>query len=275
MLKEAAITKISTLLKVDPAKLKAALADEKEADIDIPEDLNVLTKAEMDARDKNKYETGKKAGEEMIVDNLAKKYEVEAPGKDPEKFVENLTKKIKKETDTNPDARLLEKDKELEKAKKLLKEANDKADEFKNKMDLFQSDTKLLGMLPNNRLETMTNDEYLALTKSAIKIETRDGKEVAIRNGEVVTDSKTMNPIAPAKVIETYYAERKWIKEPEKPNGGRGGGNSTPGGMTGKISKLSELHKQLEEEKISLNGDEAQRRVMAAIKENPDIDMNS
>lgn len=52
MLKEAAITKISTLLKVDPAKLKAALTDTNEADIEISEDLTVLTKAEIEARDK-------------------------------------------------------------------------------------------------------------------------------------------------------------------------------------------------------------------------------
>lgn len=277
MLKEAALAKISTLLKIDAAKLKAAMADEKEADIEIPEDLTILNKTELESRDRNKYGEGKKAGEEMLIKGIKTKHALEFTGEDSDKLIEAVTKKVKAELDTNPDARLAEKDKELKKAKDLLKEANDKADGFKTHIDQMAGDNKLLAMLPSNRLETMTNEEYLDLTKRAVKIEVRDGKEVAIRNGEVVVDTKTMNPIAPTEVIKTYYAERKWIKEPVDPKmAGRGGGNSSGGG-TGitKFAKLSEVQKQLEEEGINLNGEVAMQRISAAQKENPEMDLRS
>lgn len=276
MLKDTSITKFATLLKIDPVKLKAAIASDKEEDVEIAEDLNVLTTPELKSRDDNQYATGKKAGSKMTIDGLKKKHEVEAADDDPEKFVENLKAKFKKELDTNPDARIAEKDKELTKAKSLLKEANDKADRYESEKTQILGDVKLLSMLPNNRLETMNNDEYLALTKSAIKIETREGKEVAIRNGVVVTDSKTMDPIAPAKVISDYYAERKWVKDPVDDKKGRGGGNSNPGGGAGgKYAKLSDVRAAMEAEGINANGEEGNRRIAAAIKDNPEMDLKS
>lgn len=279
-IKKTALAKLLVKAKIAEDETKAlALIDEtEEKDVAIAEDLNILTKAELDARDKNKYDTGKKAGEGMLIDTLKKKHEVEAPGDDPEKFVENLTKKIKKELDTNPDARLVEKDKQLDQVKKLLKEANERGDGFKTQTEQLQGDAKLLNMLPQNRVETMTTEEFLGLTKSAIKLEMRDGKEVAIRNGAVVVDTKTADPLAPKEVIKSYYEERKWIKpvEEEKKMGGRGGKNSDGGGAgIGKYSKLSEVHKSLEEEGISLNGEEAMKRIQAAQKENPEMDLRS
>lgn len=280
MLKKAVLSKIADLLKIDKTKWEAAIASEKEEDIEIPEDLTVFNKAELDTLKRNTYDPAKKAGEEMLIKEMKKKHGLEFTGEDPDKLVEALQKKVKAEVDLNPDARIVELTKTVESTKKALAKANETADHFKSQMENFQVDTKLLAMLPNNRSEVMSNDEFLNLTKNAIKIETRDGKEVAIRNGAVVVNEKTQEPIAPSEVINGYFKERKgWLKEEAAAGGGnglgRGGGNSQHLGLKGKYSKVSQLEAELEAEKISPNGEEYTKRIQAAMKDNPEMDMKS
>jgi len=278
MLKEAFLTKISGLLKIDLAKLKTAFAAKEEEEVEVGDDLTVFSNAELKLRDDNQYGKGKDAGSGMIVDGLRKKHSLEFTGSDPEKLVEAIQRKTKSEIETNPDVRIVDITKLLEATKKLLLKANENADHFKNQMENSQTDTKLLSMLPNNRSEVMNNYEYLSLIKSNIKIETKDGKQVAIRNGEIVVDPKTGEPIAAEKVIEGYFAERKgWLKEAAAQvqaaaNVGRGGGNSVIGG---KYSKVSDLRKELESEGLNANGEEYTKRVIAAQRENKEMNMNA
>lgn len=276
-IKKTTITKICTLLKIDQAKFEAAMNAKTDEDIEIADDLLVLTKAEATTRDKNQYETGKKAGYEMNIKELSKKHELDYTGDDPEKFIESLQKKIRAELDKNPDARIAEMQKILDAAKTNLKKANDRADALEAEKTTLQADTELLALLPADRLETMTNEEYLALTKAKIKIEMRDGKKVVVKEGQPVLDAKTMEPIPAANAIRGYFGERKWIKDPDNPNdpkGGRGGGNSTPGGKPGRFNKLSEVHEYVKSQGVNPLGEEGQRMMQAAIKENETIDMN-
>jgi hypothetical protein len=277
MLKKAALLNMAKLLKIDTAKFEAAIASDKEEDIEIADDITIFNKTELETRDRNTYDKAKKAGEEMLVKDFKKKHGIEINGEDPDKLMEALTAKVKKELDVNPDARVVELTKTVDSTKRALQKANELADQYKNQMENFQTDTKLLGMLPPNRSEVMNTDEFLAMTKSQIKIETRDGKEVAIRNGQVVVDPKTQEPLPPGDVIKGYFTERKgWLKEEETPMTGRGGGNSnTPGGRAGRFTKISEVRKDIKDRGISLNGDEAFKIIQAAQKENPELDMRS
>lgn len=276
MLKKTAIQKFATLLKLDLPKLEAAIADEKEVDVEIAEDLQVFTKPELETRDKNNYKTAKKAGEEMQIKALKEKHGVDIAGEDPEKFIEALQKKIKAEVDTNPDARVAEMQKTLDTAKSALKKVNEEKDLLQKDKETFQYNTKLLSLLPNDRMETMTNEEYLMLLNSAIKIETRDGKEVVLKGGQPIIDAKSLEPVPVADAIKGVFTERKWIKEAaSSTQAGRGGGNSNPGGAIGKFTKLSEVKKHIEDQGKNIQGEEGGRMMQAAIKENPGIDMNN
>lgn len=277
MLKADTLKKFAGLLKIDETKLKAAIADEKEVDLDVADGLVVYTAPELDTFQKNKYEAGKKAGADLVISDLKKKHGVEVAGEDPEKFVEGLTLKVKKEIETNPDERIKEKDKTIETHKKALKEANERADRAEQEKQQYQGDSKLLSMLPNNRLDILNNEEYLTLVKSSIQLKTVDGKEVAVRGGQVLTDPKTLEPIAPADAIKTFFTEKRLVKPEEESIKGRGGVNSNPGGGGGggKYAKLSELQKHLEDEGINPNGSEANARIQAAVKENPEMDLRS
>lgn len=276
MIKKTALAKIATLLKIDPAKLDAAVASDKDEDIDIADDLTVFNKAELDTLKRNTYDPAKKAGEEMLIKELKKKHSLDFVGEDPEKFIEAIQKKVRAELDINPDARIVELQKDVDKTKNLLVKATEKADKLELEKESFKADSELLGMLPKNRVETMTDSEFLMLTKSNLRFEVKNGKKVTFRNGEEVLDPKTAEPIAPEKVLEGFFTERKWIKEAAPQTlSGRGGGNSMLNGMHGKYAKVSQFKTDMEGEKININGEEYTKRLLAAQKDNPEMDMNS
>jgi hypothetical protein len=62
MLKKETLQLLATLTKTKLETLEAAIKDEKEVDIEIPADLTVLTKEELDTRDEAQKNVGIKAG---------------------------------------------------------------------------------------------------------------------------------------------------------------------------------------------------------------------
>lgn len=276
-LKKTTIAKLAALAKVKPEDIEAAIAHADEQEIPIDDTIQGFNKTELDARDRNTYNTAKKTGEEMLIKAIKQKHGIEIPGEDADKVIEAIQKKTKAEIDQNPDARISEMERTLTTAKNSLKLANDKVASLETEKATIQLDTKLLALFPADRVETMTTDEYLALIKSKIKIETRDGKEVVIKDGQPVLDAKSLEPVPVKDAVEGYFVERNWKKAaappPPTPPGGRGGGNSNPGGMS-KFSKLSEVRKDIEDKGINPLGEKAQSLIQAAIKDNPDIDMN-
>lgn len=279
MLKKTTVTKICQHLKIDQAKLEAALADKAEVEVEVSDDLQVFTKAELTQREKNQYDIAKKAGEEMLVKAAKQKHGIDIAGEDIEKFIEALQVKIAKELNLKPDAQVAQMQQTLDQAKAALKKANDEATGFKTQMEQLQADTELINLLPADRAETMTTEEYLALTKSKIKIEVRDGKKVVVKDGQPVIDAKTMEPIAPAEALKGYFTERKWLRDPVDPTkGGRGGGNSDPTKGVGKFTKLSQINEHVAKslpQGQTLTGEDAQRQIMALIKENDGVDLKS
>lgn len=276
-LKKTVIEKIATLLKIKATDIEAAIASDVETDIVIDDDLQILTKAEQESRDRVKYGEGKKAGEEMLVDAIKKDNSVDVTGKDVKKVIEAIQKKALADANLTPDAQVLEAQKETERFKKAHKEANDKLTTLEAEREGMLNDNKLLGLFPADRSDVMNNEEYLGLIKSKIKIETREGKEVVIKDGEPILDPKTLQPIAPADALKGYFAERKWIKDAVvvDPKAGRGGSGSGPAGALPKFTKLSEVEKHVKESGLNPQGEAGTAMLQAAIKENPDMDMKS
>lgn len=274
MLKKAAITKLAGLLKIDESKLTAAITAADEQDIEIPE-LNVFTKTELETRDKNQYDVGKKAGTEMTVKEIKKKHSLSFSGDEPDALVTALEAKIKAELDKNPDARITALQADLDTAKKALVKSEGKATQLEQQMTGLQNDTKLLSLLPNDRVETMSNEEYLTLLRPRIKIEMKDGKEIVIKDGQPVVNN-VLEPIAPAEAIKGIFTERKWIKEapPAGPQG-RNGQNSKPADGTGKFTKVSEVMDHVAASGKNPMGEQGQAMVQQIIKDNPGIDLKS
>lgn len=280
-LKKSVIDKIASMLKIKSADIEAAIASDTETDIVIDDTIQTFTKVELEGRDKIKYGEGKVAGEEMLIDTLKKDNGIDIPGKDAKKFVEAIQKKAVDAANVSPDAQVTELNKQLDTHKKALQKANEKAELLETEKSNIQIDNKLLALFPNNRLETMTNEEYLSLVKSKITIKKDGDKEIVYKDGIPVTDPKSLEPISVKDAIAGYFTERNWLAKEGDGGGaggagvGRGGGNSNIGaGLTG-FKKLSDVRSKIEADGVNPLGEKGQAMLQAAIKENPTIDMNS
>jgi len=276
-LKKTTIARLAALAKIDEKTLETAIAAADEQEVAIPEDLQVMTKAEGDTRDRNKYNEGKTAGSEMVLKEIKTKHKIEIDGVDPDKIVEAIGARAVTEAKIAPDKQVEEARKERDQFKQKVLEAQQVADQLKKDKEQLALDNRYRSLLPKNRDEILTDDEYLMSTKSRYAIETRENREVVIdrTTNDIVKDAKTLEPKKPEDVFSGYFTERKWIKAEEKGGGGRGGGSPAPGGGAGKFAKLSEVRKWVEDQGENINGQKGQSMMQAAIKENPDMDLRS
>lgn len=277
MLKQATIDRIASLIKVDAAALKTAITAEAETDVTIADDIEVLDKATLATRDKNKYGEGKKAGEEMVIKNIKKEAGVDVADDDPKKVLDAIADKIKKDAGANPDARVQELEGTLTTAKNQVKKLTTELETIKSEKETLVTDTKLLSHFPANTISALTREEILSLLKTKVKIETRDGKEVVIKDGQPVLNPASLEPLPVSEAIGSYFKERSWVQDEAGAAGaaGRGTGNSAPGGAAKKFTKLSDVQKHLEAEGLNLQGEKAMAFTQAAMKDNPDMDMQS
>jgi hypothetical protein len=97
-----------------------------------------------------------------------------------------------------------------------------------------------------------------------------DGKILWHKDGKAITD-KLGNNLLTKDVALEYVSANKLLVDAGAA-GGRGGGDHKP---AGKGDKLSDIKKQFETDKKSTLGTEFSEAVAAAVKENPDFDMNN
>lgn len=276
-LKKEAITKLATLAKLDEKAFLEAISATDEKDITIADDLNVMTKVELETRDRNQYEKGKTAGSEMTMKDFKTKTKVDIEGTDPEKIAEAIGKKAVEEAKIAPDEQVKEQKKLVDQWKVKASTAEEKIKTLETEKTQLSTDNKIRGLFPKDRSDILTDDEFLMSVKGKYNLEIRDGKEVVIdrTTSEIVKDPTKLEPVAPGDVVKKYFTERKWITDPGTGGGGRGGGNSNPGSGGVKFVKLSEAKAWVESQGKNINGTEGQAMMQAAIKENPGIDMTA
>lgn len=216
----------------DVDKLIAAIKDDAEVDYVVP-DIQALSATDLEARDNNTKAEGKaegvKEGKEIGVKlagnilkkkfNLADTVNIQDPGKVADAIAasvatgdEGLKEQIK----------LLQKDKET---------LTTQVETVGKEKDAISFDTSLIGMFPANRDASLTDTERLMLTKGVLQFETVDGKQVVKKNGEVLRNATTKDPLPVKDAIEAFFTERKWVGAAG--DGGRGGGNSGGGAGAG------------------------------------------
>lgn len=279
-LKKTVIAKLAALAKVDAAALETAIAATDEQDVVIADDLQVFTKVEADTRDRNKYNEGKTAGTEMVLKEIKTKHAIEVDGVDADKIVEAIGKKAVDAAKIAPDEQVKEAKKTADLWKAKATAAEQKAADLETKTTQLAGDNKIRGLFPKDRTDMLTDDELLDSVKRRYEIKDHEGREVVFdrTTNEIVKDTKKLEPVAPGEVIKGYFTERKWLTEAAAgggPTGGRGGGNSAPGGKPGKFAKLSEVRAHVQAQGHDPLGTAGKDIMLAAIKENPGMDMNS
>lgn len=283
MLKKTTLSKIAALLKLDPAAFETAARATDEQDVAIDEKLQVYTDTDLTSRDRNKYNEGKKAGEEMLVKALKTKHSIDITGDDIDPVIEAITAKIKKEANTAPDAKVTDLEGKVAHWKKQHDDVVLKVTEAEKRAATVALDNELLTHFPKTRLSTLTDKQYLLLLKEDLNIIEKDGKRVVVKAGVEQVNKKDLEPLALGDVINELFNERKWSEA----NGGGGaagaaggakgggGGNSKPGGATGKFSKLSEINAHLQSQGIDPKGEKGAAFIQAATKENPQMDFQT
>lgn len=278
MLKEETLIKIATLIKVPAEKLKAAITGDKEADVEIPEDLIVFTKDEIETRDTNQKNEGIKAGKEIGIKEVRKAAGLdENASKDPAKVAQAIIDKATADAKVKPDEKVTQLQEQVNLLQKSLGEKDNEINTHKQTAASVSLDRKIFAAFPKERSETLTDDEYITLIKSSHNIKEVDGKLVIEKDGQILRDGKTQNPLPLNDAIGGIFKERKgWLTESGAGAGGRGGGDKNP--PVGAFSKKSEVIADYERQGKNINGAAGQEIVakLAELKKaNPSFDMEN
>lgn len=267
---------IAKLLKIDPAKMLEAAKSDQEVDVEVPADLQVFTKPELETREANLKSTNIEAGKEIMVKELKKATGLEFAGKDPEKFINEYKAKVLKDENISVDDKIKEKDKVIEGLRKNIGDRDTEITGLKAKATAAEADSKLLGLLPKERAGILTDQQYLSLIKQEFELTEHEGKPAVknLKTGEVVKNGTTFEPVAPADVIKGHFEGAKWIAtETEDPKpGGRGLKDSkTPGG----INNMKQFKEHATSQGWNLNGEQARAELNKITTANPNFDFNT
>lgn len=273
-LKKEAIEKIAKLTKIKTADLEAALKDEKEVDVTIPEDITTFTNDELESRDQAQKKLGEKDGREIGIKEVKKAAGLpeDAPSKDPAKVAQAIIDKATTDAKVKPDEKVTQLTEQVNLLQKQLGEKDTEVTQHKTAAQQAALDRKILTAFPKERASHLNEDEYLTLLKGQYQFKDVDGNIIVEKDGKPLRDPKTTNPLPLVDAVKTIFTERKWVEEGGAGGaGGRGGAGSSGGG---KPTKLSDLKAKFTAEGKNLNGEEFSKAVMAAVKEDKDFDMN-
>jgi hypothetical protein len=274
MLKTETKKKIATYLKIKEADLETAIKDEKEVDLAIPDDLEVLTKEELETRDNNQKKEGEKAGREIGIKEVKKAAGLpeDAPAKDPAKVAQAIADKATKDAKVAPDEKVTQLTEQNNLLQQKLAEKDKEIGEVKKVADTVSLDRKILAAFPKTRADVLSDDDYVDVLKKHYTFKEQDGKIIVEKDGKPLRDGKTTNPLELAEAISTIFAERKgWLTAEEETPGGRGAGD---GKKAVKFSKLSEIKESFKAAGKSQLGEEFAQTVAKAAKDNPEFVMD-
>ena len=273
MLKKETAEKIKSF-GFDVDKLISAIKDEAEVDYTVPE-VQVFTTEQLEARDTNTKAEGKRegvaegktAGIEIAGKQIAKKFNLPdtVDKKNLDKVIEAVsTSAAAGDEGLKEQIKLLQKDKES-----LLTE---KENIIKEKEQL-SFDNTLISYFPAERDGSLEDSERLMLVKHALQFETVDGKQVVKKNGEVLRNPTTKDPLPVKDAISSLFTERKWVTAGQ---GGRGG-QDNPGKGGGGLKKFSQAQEQWQKENPTGNvmSPEFASYVGNIAKDNTDFDWNA
>lgn len=281
MLPKAKEEQLKALLKgVDFKKLTEAITAAEEVDVDIPDDLSVMTTAELALRDTNVSTKAKKEGEsigetkgkELAAKAFRKKFNLpDSVGVDIDKVVDEVNVQLNK-----GDVGLQQQVSKLIADKQELEATLQKKNQHISEL---QFDGQLVGMFPANRTADLSDSDRLLLIKNKIEFVSENGRVVAKdkNTGQIFEDETTHAPLAVPKVLENLFTERKWIGDAGTGGAsgggeGRGGGSSkTTGGAS--IKTLSAFTEKWKAENAGKNpvGPEFDADLQKHTKEIPDF----
>lgn len=256
------------LLGIDPNKIKSAMDDKSDVDLETPE-VSVFSKADLATRDSSKYNEGKDAGEEMAVKAIKKDKGWTFEGKK----VTDLVSHVEANSGT---------DETVKKLRENVTKYEGEITALKTQM----AESNLRGKVMESMKEYggLSKHNLLAIAQSeGVSFKENNGVVEVYRNNTLLKDDKLQTPLSVSQWSENYFGSEKKmnvVNAAVDPKSGRGGGNSGGSGG-GKSYKLSDIQKEWMDANNgkSINSYEFQEHVTAKIKEAKDagqsVDMSS
>jgi hypothetical protein len=275
MLSKDTIKKISTLLKIKEADVEAAIKNEAEVSLEIPE-LKVYTTEEYTQLESNLKDAGKngyiKAGKEIVIKDLKEKIGLEFEGKDPEVFIEKAKEHFIAEAKVPANAAKEQWERDKQTLTTQITEWKSKYESEMSAKKAAEFDSTLLRNFPADRSKTLSDDDRLLLVKAKVEVKDEDGKQVVYYKGQPLKDTLT-NPLGIDAALKEVFTKENWIGEQQQQQTGGRGGGSTSGF---KPLKMSEAAKDWQDKHPDKGlGAEFQAYVAQIRKENPEFVVDS
>lgn len=236
---------IEKTLGLETGTLSTALKDEKEVEITLPE-LIVRTKEDQEKYEKNlrdsEYKNGKKAGEEMLLKEARERFELQFEGKTLDNFAEAFKTKIIEESKIEPNKKIDELKADNQLLKNNLKDWETKYQTLSETITKEKTEaeisSEILSAIPDNVILPKKDIEILFKTNYSVLIE--DGKKVIKKDGEVLKDTKTADPMDLKTVVNDFITERQFAKKVEGRGDGDDNGKDKPGSYDVFVKEMKE-----------------------------------
>jgi len=235
-------------------------------------DENVLffTKADYDTRTKNletiKYNEGKTAGVEMLAKDLKKTFALEdIEGKDLKVIVETYAERKLKDAKLPKDEKIKEHETTITQLRANLTaletEKNTLTETFTKKEQALQINNTLSLLVPEGAVnENITRSDVIALFRAnGYDAMIQEGKIIATKNGEVLKNLRTLEPVELKDVMNNFVTEKNLIKK----DGGRGEGDHTGEGAAGTWEAFL---KEMEKKGVAQGSAEFQKEMQLRLK---------
>lgn len=274
MLKKEIIEKLATLVKLPAAELETAIKATDEVDVKIPEGLTTFTEAEVTTLKNNEYKNGKEKGTEMLVKETKDKLGLDFQGRTLDGLLDAHAKKVLADAKIEPQKKVTELEEQLATVKGTAKTLQEQLAAKDKEIEGVKIHGELAKYVPapGENGPAIGADDVIALMKaSGYGFELKDGKMVATKDGKVLQNNLS-EALPPAEVVTGFLKEKKLIAEAAQQPAGRGGAGS---GKAVKVTKLSELTEQFKAQGKNTLGEEFNKAVEAAAKDNPEFDMNA
>lgn len=277
MLKEEIQKEIASLLKIDEKAFLEAIKSDKEAEITIPKGLQVFTAQELTTRDDNQkklgYSDGKEAGLDIFIKEQKQKHGLDFEGKDPEKFVTSLKDRVLADAKVEPNAQLKEKEAMITKLQGTVQEYENKYKTLEQEKKEMAKKGKLTKVVPAN-LPFDADEVLMSMESRGYSFEEDEkGNIIPKKNGEVIRDDKTQNPLDHKAVINDYVVnERKWVKSTEEDPPKKGRGDGSDRRTAGVLSSMKAAKEEWQAQGKSINSADFKAFVDDAAKNNKEFD---
>lgn len=196
--------------------------------VEIPT-LHVFDENQLGERLKNHVELSKPTLIEMAIKEARKNNGLEFEGKTIDNLVNAAIEKGKKEAGLKPNEALQEKETMIENLRKSIQqieqEKENELNRIKGELSIVQTNQYLNSIIPDGLDTPLSKSDLSILFKNDIQIVEKDGKKQFVKNGDIMRDAKTQNPLDAQTVINNWLSEKNITVKTEQK--GRGGKNET------------------------------------------------